>query len=88
MQLERYCFIRAYNTVAVNFVIYGETISKSWVRINKETRPRDMIVALRPHIDQGEGLERWSKAMFNLIKEYYVSLQGSDYPINSEVHST
>lgn len=45
--LEIIRFARLRDTIALNFHIFKETMSKSWINMNKDWAPRDLIAALK-----------------------------------------
>lgn len=52
-KLEAARFMRARDTTNTNYFLNGETISKSWICMNKDRTTRDVIVALKKPPPEG-----------------------------------
>lgn len=74
-QLEIKRFARVRDTIATSYMVHGEMLTKPWINMNKEKKPRDVITALCIQKDEGMRVERNSKNMANIAKEYHKSLQ-------------
>lgn len=88
-ELERKRHHQNRETMYMRNRIEGKIICKSWTKANKEAKPRDMIYALRKNetpnqqvnsgnVDEDVSLEKDSKAMAELARNYHNELQGKD----------
>lgn len=73
--LKRVKLERIRDNTETRFFLEGELLQKTWINANKESVPRDIIVALKDQKRPGKPLVRRSDRMANIAKEYHDELQ-------------
>ena len=76
-RMEAQCHMKIRDNLAARHRIEGETISKYWVQVNKEKRPRDTLFALRKLDSPVDSpvYEHRTKRMAALASNYHNELQ-------------